>query len=69
MLKIIKLSKIPLNQIYQIKTDKKIKTLFCKIKLEMKYGVTSRTRNYLDFHYLERFFLIKPKIQLKKLLN
>ena len=66
MLKIIKLCKIHLNQIYQMKMDKKLKTLFCKIKLEMNNGVISRIRNFQNFHYLERFFLIKLKIQLKK---
>ena len=66
MLKIIKLCKIHLNQIYQMKMDKKFKTLFLKIKLEMNNGVISRIRNYQDFHYLERFFLIKLKIHSKK---
>ena len=66
MLKIIKLCKIHLNQICQMKMDKKFKTLFFKIKLEMNYGVISKIRNYQDFHYLERFFLIKLKIQLEK---
>jgi hypothetical protein len=69
MLKIIKLSKIHQNQIYQMKMDKKFKKLFLKIKLDMNNGVISRIRNYQEFHYLERFFLIKLKILLKKLLN